>query len=82
MSKSSEFDHGTEHKATTKKRHKMVKFTTNGGVNLGCEHCDTYSIAHPTDVSPGLGNKPVTQWHYTDKQGMKEAWEAHKAANS
>jgi MoaA/NifB/PqqE/SkfB family radical SAM enzyme len=60
-----------------KKRHKMVKFTTNGGTNLACEHCDA-PVQHPTRKV--LGN-PESMWHYTDKTGMKEAWKAHKEAN-
>jgi hypothetical protein len=78
---SAEDNLGKQFTKSGKRRHKMVKFITNGGVNLGCEHCDTYSIKHPTDVNPGLGNKPVDQWHYTDKQGMSEAWQAHKEQN-
>ena len=73
MTKSSEFDHGTGHK----KRHAMEKFTNRNGVNIWCKHCDV-GIKHPTKVTK-VG--PVDSWHYTDKQGMKEAWDAHKAGN-
>ena len=62
-----------------KRRHKMVKWTTTGGVNLGCEHCDTYSITHPTKVTKQ--GAPIDMWDYRDKQGMKEAWDAHKSDN-
>ena len=64
-----------------KKRHKMVLTPSNGGVSLGCEHCDIYSIQHPTKVHRGLGNQPVSMWDRRDKTSIKEAWEAHKAAN-
>ena len=75
MSNASEFDHGTEHRAN--KRHAMEKFTNRSGVNIRCKHCDV-SIKHPTKTNK-LG--PIDSWHYTDKTGMKEAWEAHKADN-
>jgi hypothetical protein len=70
---------GQQFTKSGKRRHKMVKFTNRGGVNLGCEHCDYYAIKHPTKVTKQL--TPVDSWHYTDKQGMKEAWEAHKEQN-
>ena len=69
---------GQQFTKSGKRRHKMVKFTNRGGINLGCEHCDDYSIKHPTKVTK-VG--PVDSWHHTDKQGMKEAWEAHKEQN-
>ena len=68
---------GQQFTKSGKRRHKMVKFTTRGGTNLACEHCDA-PVRHPTRKV--LGN-PEDMWHYTDKQGMKEAWEAHKEQN-
>jgi hypothetical protein len=62
-----------------KRRHKMVKFTTRGGINLGCEYCDTYSIKHPTKITKQ--GAPIDMWDYRDKEGMKEAWDAHKEQN-
>jgi len=61
-----------------KRRHKMMKFTTYGGTNLFCEHCDQ-TVKHPTKTNK-LG-EPIGMWDYRDKEGMKEAWEAHKAEN-
>jgi hypothetical protein len=61
-----------------KRRHKMGKFTTYGGTNLFCEHCDS-SVKHPTKKT--AQGEPVQQWDHRDKTGMKEAWEAHKAEN-
>ena len=69
---------GQQFTKSGKRRHKMVKFTTNGGTNLACEHCDA-PVQHPTRKI--LGNLPEDMWHYTDKTGMKEAWEAHKEQN-
>jgi hypothetical protein len=68
---------GKQFTASGKKRHKMVKFTDRSGVNIECVHCDQI-IKHPTKVTR---SGPVQSWHYTDKTGMKEAWEAHKAEN-
>ena len=58
-----------------KKRHKKVTFTTRGGTSIMCDICDV-SVKHPTKTALG---RPIDMWHYTDKTGMKEAWEAHKA---
>ena len=69
---------GPQFTKSGKKRHKMVKFVDRSGVNIGCEHCDDFKIKHPTKVDR---SGPVSSWHHTDKTGMKEAWEAHKAEN-
>ena len=59
-----------------KKRHKKVTFTDRSGTNIMCDTCEV-SVKHPTKTD-GFG-RPIQSWHYTDKTGMKEAWEAHKA---
>lgn len=71
MSNSSEFNHGTEHRA---KRHKKEIVNSRAGNSLFCVHCDEFAT-HPTRTALGL---PVRDFHHTDKTGMKEAWEAHK----
>lgn len=60
-----------------KRRHKMVKFGDRSGVNIECAHCEKI-VKHPTKTDK---SGPIQSWHYTDKQGMKEAWEAHKSDN-
>lgn len=61
-----------------KKRHKKVLTYSNGGVSLGCEHCDNYGIKHPTKVMKNLGNMPVDMWDRRDTTSIKEAWDFHK----
>jgi hypothetical protein len=75
---SAEENLGKQFTKSGKRRHKMVKFTDRGGVNLGCEHCDDYAIKHPTKTNK-FG--PIQSWNWTDKKGMSEAWEAHKEQN-
>jgi len=53
-----------------------VTFTDRSGTNIMCDVCEVM-VKHPTKVD-GLG-RPISSWHHTDKTGMKEAWEAHKA---
>jgi hypothetical protein len=71
---------GKQFTASGKKRHKKITFSERGGISIGCEHCDEYGIKHPTRLNKGIGTS-VNQFDYRDKQGMKEAWEAHKAEN-
>mgnify|MGYP003350713451 CR=1 FL=1 len=51
-------------------------FTNRAGTNIMCDICDV-SVKHPTRKDR-FGN-PIDSFHYTDKTGMKEAWDAHKA---
>lgn len=79
-----EFDHGTEHKAQTKKRHKKETFTTRGGTNIHCVHCDTPVSIMGTKRNRTTGEMEphkIDTWDYRDKAGMKAAWEKHKADN-
>jgi hypothetical protein len=69
---------GKQFTKSGKRRHKMMKFTTYGGTNIACEHCDQ-PVKHPTKTN-GLGS-PIDMWDYRDKEGMKEAWDAHKEQN-
>jgi hypothetical protein len=61
-----------------KRRHRMVKFGDRSGVNIECAHCEKI-VKHPTKTNKW--GHPIDSWHYTDKKGMSEAWEAHKEQN-
>jgi len=68
---------GKQFTKSGKRRHKMVKFTDRSGVNIECAHCEKV-VKHPTKTNK-FG--PIQSWNWTDKKGMSEAWEAHKAEN-
>ena len=60
-------------------RHRKEVFTTHGGINIVCAHCDESVEQILTVTRNGERVKyEKDMWHWTDKAGMKEAWEAHK----
>jgi hypothetical protein len=61
-------------------KHKKEVYTTRGGTNMACVHCgvDIPAIRKKTNRVTGEVTNHNDLWHYTDKEGMKAAWNLHK----